>query len=446
MPLRTTKPDTVPTISYAGDDGTLVELLYDPAPRRTALAVALPDGSLAVEQQIPLPGGRHLIPYSADNSLIVSGCVLLPSTIGEEGDKRDVLEAVTAFLHRYVALPPDFEAIAAHYVLLSWVYDAFEVVPYLRARGDYGTGKTRTLLAIGSLCYKAFFASGASTVSPIFHILDAFQGTLILDEADFQFSDATAELTKVLNNGNARGMPVLRTMTNKNRELNPQAFRVFGPKVVGMRHSFTDAALESRFITLDTGSEPLRPDIPFHLPRAFHDEARDLRNMLLGFRLRRRHLIALDPERALAGVDPRVNQTALPLLSIVDDPEVRARIAMYLHAEQGRRRQDRADTVEALILTALIDGFRTATSAYVSVAEVTERFNRLAGAEMGRPVANRWIGGVLRNRLHIDTMKTRGVFVVPQEEKPKLDLLAVRYGLRETEPTENVATMSQDCA
>ena len=29
----------------------------------------------------------------------------------------------------------------------------------------------------------------ASTVSPIFHILDAFGGTLVLDEADFRFSD-----------------------------------------------------------------------------------------------------------------------------------------------------------------------------------------------------------------------------------------------------------------
>lgn len=55
-------------------------------------------------------------------------------------------------------------AIAAHYVLLTWVYDAFSDLAYLRFRGDFGTGKTRALLTIGSLCYKPFFASGASTV------------------------------------------------------------------------------------------------------------------------------------------------------------------------------------------------------------------------------------------------------------------------------------------
>ena len=88
---------------------------------------------------------------------------------------------------------------AAHYVLFSWVYDAFNEVPYIRFQGDYGTGKTRALLVVGSVCYKPFFASGASTVSPIFHILDAFRGTLILDEADFRFSDEKAEIVKVLN-------------------------------------------------------------------------------------------------------------------------------------------------------------------------------------------------------------------------------------------------------
>jgi predicted DNA-binding transcriptional regulator AlpA len=53
------------------------------------------------------------------------------------------------------------------------------------------------------------FVSGASTVSPMFRIIDAFRGTLILDESDFRFSDEKAEIVKILNNGNAVGFPVL---------------------------------------------------------------------------------------------------------------------------------------------------------------------------------------------------------------------------------------------
>src|SRR5919204_69092 len=81
-------------------------------------------------------------------------------------------------------------------------------------------------------CYKAFFASGASTVSPIFHTLDAFRGTLVVDEGDFRFSDEKADIVKILNNGNVRGIPVLRTLVTPQGEFNPKAFHVFGPKLV----------------------------------------------------------------------------------------------------------------------------------------------------------------------------------------------------------------------
>jgi hypothetical protein len=379
------------------------------------------------------PSGERLVPYSPRNNLIVSGCVLLPSDIGDFGDKGDVVEEIRAFLHRYVDLSPLFEEIAAHYVLLTWVYDAFSDLPYLRFRGDYGTGKTRALLAVGSLCYKPFFASGASTVSPIFHIQDAFQGTLVLDEADFRFSDQTAELTKVLNNGTTRGMPVLRTMTNQHRELNPTAFRVFGPKIIAMRESFSDRALESRFITEETGGRPLRGEVPIHLPDAFSDEALVLRNKLLAWRLRARWTVRPDLSRLIDGVEPRINQTALALLSLVDDASLRSRIAVHLAGEATRMTDERAGSLEATMLRALGEAIATANSAHVSVASITEAFNRLALPELGHDMTNRWVGSFLRQRLRLTTTKTRGNYVVPATERPRIDALAKRNGVTPTD-------------
>jgi hypothetical protein len=130
-------------------------------------------------------------------------------------------------------MSPPIERMAAYYVVFTWVYDGFNELPYLRFRGDYGSGKTRALLTVGSLCYKPVFASGASTVSPIFRLLDTFKGTLIIDEGDFRFSDEKAEPVKTMNNGNARGFPVLRTESfNKGKEFNPAAYSVFGPKIL----------------------------------------------------------------------------------------------------------------------------------------------------------------------------------------------------------------------
>src|ERR1700743_2696081 len=163
--------NSIPTVSRVAGD-TLIELVYDPTKRETALAVSRFGGLWDIEREGRIDTGELLVPYAATNNLISNECVLLPSTPVEYGLKKELLADIRAFLHRYVDLSPLFEAVTAHYVLLTWAYDAFGELPYLRLQGEYGTGKTRGLLAIGSLCYKPFFASGASSTSAIFRTMD----------------------------------------------------------------------------------------------------------------------------------------------------------------------------------------------------------------------------------------------------------------------------------
>ncbi len=229
---------TVPTVSRVSGD-TIVELIYDRNAHKTGLVVSH-GGKWTVEHETEIKTGERLIPYAATNSLIRHDCVVLPSEPVDHGSKEALIQDITAYLHRYVDLSPLFERIAAHYILLTWVYDAFNELPYLRFQGEYGSGKTRALIALGSIAYKGFFTSGASTVSPIFHTLDTFGGTLILDEADLRFSDKMADLVKILNNGTVKGLPVLRTLQNRHKEFNPAAFNVFGPKIIAMRSAFKE--------------------------------------------------------------------------------------------------------------------------------------------------------------------------------------------------------------
>jgi hypothetical protein len=180
-------------------------MTYDRVRRQTSFVVSR-DGQWQVASSLD-SAERRTVPFSPDNNLLKTGALMLPSAPEEYGNEHELIGEIQAYVHRYVDLSPAFERLASYYVLLSWVYDAFNEVPYLRVRGDYGTGKTRFLLVVGALCYKSFFASGASTVSPIFHTLDAFRGTLVIDEGDFRFSDEKAEIVKILNNGNIRVSP-----------------------------------------------------------------------------------------------------------------------------------------------------------------------------------------------------------------------------------------------
>lgn len=421
-------------MSRVFSDGTMIELLYRASETKTAFAVWR-DERWTIENEIEI-GGERLVPFSPRNNIIKNEVVLLPSEPQEYGSKAELLAEIRAFLHRYLDVAPAFEQIAAHYVLFTWVYDAFNEVPYIRFQGDFGTGKTRALLVLGSICCRPFFASGASTVSPVFHILDAFRGTLVLDEADFRFSDEKAEIVKILNNGNVSGMPVLRTMQNHRREFNPQAFQVFGPKVVAMRGAYGDRALESRFLTEVMGNAPLRADIPLNLTGTMREEALALRNKLLLYRFRSRNGLSFTSDSRIDGVSPRINQILLPLLEIVDDPDVRRALIGFARTAHEGIIAERGLTIEAQLLDVIRELLESKPATMLPIGDIKARFVARFGAEHTRPITPRWIGGLLRRRLHLAPYKSHGRYVLPVFDKAQLAVLYSRYGISDEHSSE----------
>ncbi len=313
----------VPTVSTVLGADVLVELLYDEKQKHTDFAV-WKDGTWQRISHIEDGTGNTLVPYAADNKLIQNNVVLFPSDAMEYGTEEQLIEEVRSFIHRYVDVNERFEWIATYYVLLTWLNDCFNDLPYLRLQGDYGTGKTRFLLTVGAICYRPIFGSGASTVAPIFHMLDQIGGTLIIDEADFRNSDERADIVKILNNGNVRGIPVLRAQRKHQREFDPLVFNVFGPKIIAMRGSFDDQGLESRFISETFKGGTLRDDISINLPARYKDEAQMLRNKLLMYRFRHWGFRELDEGLVDRTIEPRLNQMFAPLLSVVKDKNIRA--------------------------------------------------------------------------------------------------------------------------
>ena len=409
-PKPTNSQLAIPTVSRRLPDGRLVELVFDPEAKHTRLAVGC-GTVITIEKEIEGEGGWKLVPYSATNNLIKHGVLMLAAKPEPYGTIADLVGDIERYLHRYVDFDERFEMLASYYVLLTWVYDAFNELPYLRFRGDYGSGKTRALFVVGSLCYKAFFASGASTVSPIFHTLDEFRGTLVIDEADFRFSDEKAEMSKILNNGNVRGFPVLRTQVTQKKEFEPRAFNVFGPKLVAMRRSFEDQALESRFFTEEMGRKTLRGDIPINLPESQKAEALALRNKLLSYRFERLPKIRIDATLVDPALSPRLNQILVPLLSIVDDEGLRDRIKSMAHDLDADLQAKRSATPETIIRSLLSDAFKGGRQT-VSVGELANCLRQELGDDNGRPFTSRYVGELLRQRLGIRAYKSHGIYVV----------------------------------
>src|SRR6185295_4995410 len=321
------------------------------------------------------------------------------------------------------------EAVAREYVVFTWLYDLFNEVPYLRVRGDFGSGKSRFLLTIGSLCYLPIFASGASTMSPLFRIMDVFRGTLILDEGDFRASDEKAEIVKMLNNGHARGFPVLRTEQTASKELNPRAFHVFGPKVLATRGFFDDRALESRCISEVLGNRSLREDIPLNLSDDFKREALTLRNKLLLYRIRT-HKIPRAVDAEISGVEPRLAHIFRPLVATVADPSSREQLLESAQRMGGEVQGERLGSIEGEVLEVVRDLWQ-ASAVAVGVKEIAEEFGKRHAEEYEWKATARWIGNVLRRKLFLSTVKSNGNFVVPRSEGRKLRHLLALYGLED---------------
>ncbi|MDO8240985.1 MAG: hypothetical protein Q7T51_03345 [Candidatus Moranbacteria bacterium] len=414
-----------PITSLVLPDHTLFEMLYDQDNRQTNF-IKWKAGETEVAHSFKLEEDWKIVPYRPENPLLHQRIILFPTETQEYSDDETLIREIQSFIHRYVDVSETFELVAVYYVLLTWIYDTFNEIPYLRVRGDYGSGKTRFLQTVGSICYKPIFASGASTVAPLFHILDQVGGTLILDEGDFRFSDERADIAKILNNGNAKGFPVLRCEKINQREFAPRAYTIYGPKIVASRHDYDDFALESRFITEDVGLAGVRDDIPITLPIIFQHEAQELRNKLLLWRFhnfsRQRFPEAhVDPK-----IDKRISQIFAPLLSLVSDQDIRAKIARLARDKSDEIRSDRGFQKEADVLMAIRACLKDEP---MTISAITQTFTKQSGFNYERQITPKWIGSVIRKKLRLRTRKKNGIYVLGENQKEKLKLLFKKYNL-----------------
>jgi YD repeat-containing protein len=350
-PARMMIERTVPGGVVATEEGDVVfEMIVNG--NQSAFVVRWPNGKIETVRSLEA-GGVVYYPYEATTPLIEKGVVLLPSALGDYGSTQQLVEEIRSFIHWGLDISSTYERIATYYVLLSWLFDCFTVLPYLRALGDYGTGKSRFLEVIGSICYRPIKTSGASTFSPVFRVIEMFHGSLILDEMDMTMSDTEADFMKLLNSGVARGTPLLRTEKVGDR-WEVEAYDCFGPKIVATRKRFQDRALESRMLTYEMGAG-CRDDIPLVLPALFYECAQDLRNKLLAYRLRNWRRMEVDYNLADRTVEPRLSQVTLALKTVVDDPELQQQIDEFIREYYRQTVVERGMTLSAVILEVIVE-------------------------------------------------------------------------------------------
>ncbi len=409
----------------------LYEMVFDRSTNKTSFSKISRDGKIeCLLEEVEIEGKKYK-PLPPTYNLVDKDVILFPSVATEYQSEEEILKEIQTFIHKYLDISEVFEQIATYYVLFTWMFDKFNEVPYLRAIGDFGSGKSRFIQAIGILCYKPVFTGGATTPSPIFRIVNEVHGTLIIDEADFKFSDMTSEIVKILNTGYQRGMPVLRSEGKGTFEV--KAYDVFCPKIVATRETFSDKALESRFLVEEMGAGKLRADIPRTLDESFYKEAENIRNKLLMWRLKnyfepieRRHDL-------IEGIHPRLNQIVMPLLSIIKDEAIREHLKTFIVKYNTDLVADRGLSWESDIVFAVLKLEYELKVHEITVKQITDEVNREIDISDDTLQARK-VGWYLRSKLQLKPYKTRKGFVLSfKENKKRLDMWKERFGITDAD-------------
>lgn len=359
-------------------DGSLLELIYNPKLTLQPFFIKFKRVNNSSEDKHEniksyVDGERELIPLRIPR-IIETETVRFPSGINEYGTEGELLKEIERYISKYVSVSSFFLKISVYYVLFTWLFDKFSVLPYLRVLGGPGCGKSRYLTIVGSICYKPLFTMGAATMSPIFRLQNILHGTLILDESDFNRSDESHLVIKMLNTGYQKGFPLLRS---EGKNFEPRPFDVFGPKIIATTKVFPDKALESRCITEKMESR-YKDSVPIMLPESFEAEASSLRNKLLLFRLKNFHQIKTTGkyEASILNLDiqPRLKQIILPLASVIRDKEFIDVLLEVIVQRDIDIAVEQLDTTEGRIVQEIVKAYDRSYKD-VSIEQITTAIN-----------------------------------------------------------------------
>jgi hypothetical protein len=289
----------------------------------------------------------------------------------ERRSTRELAGVVEGFLKRYYLFDdPKTPRVISYYVLLTWLYDNFRTISYLRAKGDAGSGKSELMKRVGLCCYRLTKNNGAGTMASFFRMTETYKGTVYFDEMDLSDGGgADNEIVKFINLGAMDGNPVIRLDevidANGQKKYQPVPYRSFCPKLFAMRQDFSDNAVGSRSISFrlmgKEAEELLAQGVPFEITDEMARHARNIRNLLLTWRM-----WEWRPGKRELGnnlVDPlvssRMNQVTMPIKALAvdadgnEDVEFLTEIRDLLREQYAEEVQKRGMTVEARVVEAI---------------------------------------------------------------------------------------------
>lgn len=154
---------------------------------------------------------------------------------------------IKEFIKKFVIVSEEFYHVLTTYIMMTYVYILFQVIPYLWITGEAGTGKSTVMKLLNKLSFNALFCSNINPAN-IFRQIDNDGSTIIIDECEKMYGEDKQEIIKLLNQGFNKDGIVVRCVGQNNKV---KKFKSFSPKVMGGINNI-DNVLYERCIKYET--------------------------------------------------------------------------------------------------------------------------------------------------------------------------------------------------
>lgn len=340
------------------------------------IAEQLASGMFAVKEKMPDNSWRTVetpeFPASGKGVFVPMQRILWPaaSMPVDSVDESALFNDLIEYYKKHEALRDlnAYEVLAAWTFLTYRVDFEFSITPYLNALGPRGTGKTRLLELLASVCYRGWLVTHPSPAS-VFYVVDRYAPTLLADNYEFWSKESRRELDGLFNAGYRTGAIVPRRPRDESGGNELEVYRVFCPKSISGTREPSEA-LASRCLLVRTArsTEPM----PMFIDLA---TAAQLRTKLLAYRFK--HFEApLQRDESIQNSYWRVGEIFYPLLTVAPNEQAAQTIADFAKGIFSDDVEEAAQGFDADVVEAIHEAEPLALDGKLTIANILAAFNK----------------------------------------------------------------------
>jgi hypothetical protein len=415
------------------EDGTLIELVEDPADRHHTLLAAWKQGKIEYLDEVN-DGDRVLKPFPRTNELLKP--LRLPKGASSYRSGQSLIDALEDLMSRCVAIHPKYIQVLADFVLSTWFVDRLVVAPYLAVVGLPQSGKTTLLKLLSLICRRSLLVADVSPAS-LYKLCAQFSPTILIDEAGTIMHEGVVR--HLLRSGTTRDAISVK---------GNQILHSYGAKVISWIEPPDDPALNSRcilipmFETTKSGlAKPADPDV--------QELASTLQTQLLQFRFENYKKLRLGSIPGDEILRPRTRDILYALSAAHPQDNKRTQALLEFFKSGEAIPQDSLSMEQNAVLRALFSMIHLQKS-FVSIQtlHLTNTVNYLlqrAGEKLR--LQPRKVGAVLKSLGFSNRKRTHLGWIVSldQNDCEKIHQLAECYGIHDMSD-RSLAVSRDECA